>query len=153
MTRPAAGRMLDAVTEDFANPSPVDIAAFLRGVRRIAVVGLSPKAVRPSHQVARAVQGMGYEIVPVRPAVDQILDARAYPRLADVPGEIDLVDVFRSPEQVPEVVDECIARGVPGIWLQDGIVAPEAAQRARDAGLFVVMDDCLARFLRRMKQA
>ncbi|HKJ77107.1 MAG TPA: CoA-binding protein [Gammaproteobacteria bacterium] len=111
--------------------------------RTIAVVGLSPKPNRPSHQVARYMQQAGYRILPVRPAVESILGEPAYPSLADLPEVPDLVDVFRAPEHVPEVVDACIALGVPALWLQEGVVHEEAAARAQAAGLTVVMDLCL----------
>ncbi|RFA30686.1 hypothetical protein CAI21_03995 [Alkalilimnicola ehrlichii] len=130
---------------DFENPSLSEIDAFFRGVERIAVVGLSPKAKRPSHGVARVLLSFGFEIVPVRPAVDRVLDRQAYPSLLDVPDRIDVVDVFRAAEFVPEIVDHSLAVGARGLWLQDGIVDRRSAERARDAGLFVVMDDCLAR--------
>ena len=111
--------------------------------RTIAVVGLSPKPNRPSHQVARSMQQAGYRILPVRPAVESILGEPAYASLADLPEVPDLVDVFRAPEHVPEVVDACIALGVPALWLQEGVVHEAAAARAQAAGLTVVMDLCL----------
>lgn len=134
-------------TATFINPSGDEIEAFLRGVHRIAVLGLSPKPNRPSHQVARSLQHFGFEIVPVRPAVAEVLGEQAYPALEDVPGRIDLVDVFRASQHVPEIVDQCLQLGIPAIWLQDGVISPAAAERARAGGMFVVMDDCLGRFL------
>lgn len=127
----------------FANPSDADIKALLQRVKTIAVVGLSPKPNRPSYVVSRAMQGFGYRIVPVRPAVTEVLGEKAYAALADVPDAIDLVDVFRAAEHIDEVVDECIRLHVPAIWIQEGIVNEPAAQRARDAGMFVVMDRCI----------
>ena len=129
----------------FANPSPEEICRMLREVRTIAVVGLSPKAARPSYRVARAMQGYGYRIIPVRPALAEGLGEKAYPDLASIPdrGQIDLVDVFRAPEHVDEIVDACIALKLPAIWLQQGVVNEPAAARARAAGLTVVMDRCL----------
>lgn len=112
-------------------------------MRTIAVVGLSPKPNRPSHQVARYMQQAGYRIIPVRPALERILGEPAYASLADLPEVPDLVDVFRAPEHVPEIVDACIALGVPTLWLQEGVVHEEAAARAQAAGLTVVMDLCL----------
>lgn len=129
----------------FANPSDTELCALLEGVRRIAVVGLSPKPDRPSYQVASALQGFGYRILPVRPMAKEILGEQVYPDLASVPGPIDLVDVFRAPEQVGEVVDACIALKLPAIWLQEGVVNEAAAQRAQAAGLTVVMDRCVYR--------
>lgn len=127
----------------FANPAPEALRALLRRVRTIAVVGLSPKPDRPSFVVARAMQRFGYRIIPVRPGVAEVLGEKAYPNLADVPGPIDLVDVFRAAEHIPAVVDECLAISAPAIWIQEGIVHPAAAEKARAAGLMVVMGRCL----------
>lgn len=129
----------------FANPSDTELRALLAGVRRIAVVGLSPKPDRPSYRVASALQGFGYRILPVRPMAKEILGEQVYPDLASVPGPIDLVDVFRAPEQVDEVIDAAIALKLPAVWLQDGVVNEAAALRARAAGLLVVMDRCVYR--------
>jgi uncharacterized protein len=129
----------------FANPSTEEIRALLARVRTVAVVGLSPKPDRPSHKVAAGLQGFGYRIIPVRPTAKEILGEKVYPDLASVPEPIDLVDVFRAPEQVDEVIDACIARQVPAVWLQDGVVNEPAAQRARAAGLMVIMDRCVYR--------
>ena len=129
----------------FTNPSLEEIRALLERVRRIAVVGLSPKPDRPSYKVASALQGFGYRIIPVRPLAREILGEKAYSGLASVPEKIDLVDVFRAPEQVDEVSDACIALHLPAVWLQDGVVNEAAAQRARAAGLMVVMDRCVYR--------
>jgi len=129
----------------FTNPSPEEIRALLERVRCIAVVGLSPKADRPSYKVAAALQGFGYRIVPVRPMAREILGEKVYADLASVPDKIDLVDVFRAPEQVDEVIDACIALQLPAVWLQDGVVNEAAAQRARTAGLMVIMDRCVYR--------
>lgn len=127
------------------NPDSGQIRQLLREVKTIAVVGLSPKPVRPSHRVARAMQGFGYRIVPVRPAVDEILGERVYASLADIPFKVDLVDVFRAPEHVDEIVDDCLRLGLARLWLQDGVVAEAAAARARAAGMTVVMDRCVLR--------
>jgi len=129
----------------FENPGPDEIGALLGKVKRIAVVGLSPKANRPSHQVASALQRFGYRIIPVRPAVEEVLGEKAYPDLGSVPGSIDLVDVFRAPEYVEPIVDACIEKGVPALWLQDGVVNEPAAHRAREAGITVIMDRCIYR--------
>lgn len=129
----------------FQNPSADDIRRLLQRVQRIAVVGLSPVASRPSHGVARALQQWGYQIVPVRPKVAEVLGVPAYAELADVPGTIDLVDVFRNPEEIDPIIDACIARGVPAVWLQDGVINEAAARRAQAAGLLVVMDRCIYR--------
>lgn len=129
----------------FQNPSEEQVRQFLLSIKRIAVVGLSPKADRPSHRVAAALQRFGYDIVPVRPAVAEVLGQPAYANLSAVPGPIDLVDVFRNPDEVDAIVDEAIRLKLPAIWLQDGVINHTAAQRARDAGMFVVMDRCTYR--------
>ncbi|AOF81173.1 coA binding domain protein [Methyloversatilis sp. RAC08] len=133
----------------FENPSPQAIGALLRRARTVAVVGLSPNENRPSHRVARAMQGFGWRIVPVRPAVSEVLGEPAYASLDDIPEalrrEIDLVDVFLASERVGPVVDRAIALGLPAIWLQDGVIDEVAAQRAREAGLTVVMNRCVWR--------
>ena len=114
-------------------------------IRNIAVVGLSANQERPSFRVASAMQALGYRIIPVRPKVVEVLGETAYPDLASVTQAIDLVDVFRAPEHVPEIVDACIALGVKYLWLQDGVIHEEAAQRAQAAGIVVVMDRCIWR--------
>jgi predicted CoA-binding protein len=131
------------MSELFVNPTAGEIGEFLRGVRRAAVVGLSPIAERPSHRVAAAMQSHGWEIVPVRPATDKILGERCWPTLSDVPEPVDLVDVFRASQHVPQIVDQAIACSARGIWLQEGVINHEQALRARAAGLWVVMDRCV----------
>jgi uncharacterized protein len=125
---------------------PVDAAdEILRKARTIAVVGLSLDPRRPSHQVARYLQRAGYRIIPVNPHVEKVLGEVAYPSLRDMPDRVDVVDVFRRSQFVGPIVDEAIAIKVPAIWLQDGVVDEAAAERARAAGLQVVMDDCMMR--------
>lgn len=121
----------------------VDVARILRETKTIAVVGLSPKTVRPSHQVAAYLQGAGYTIIPVNPGHDQILGLRCYPNLESVPGRVDLVAIFRNPQEVPAIVDSAIAIGAKVVWMQLGIVHAAAAAKAKAAGLSVVMDRCL----------
>jgi uncharacterized protein len=133
------------MSEAFTNPSLDEIRVLLERIHTIAVVGLSPKANRPSHRVAASMQRFGYHIVPVRPAVDEVLGERAYADLRDVPDPVDLVDVFRAPEHVDEIVDTCIELAVPALWLQDGVINEAAALRAQRAGIFVVMDRCIYR--------
>ena len=129
----------------FTNPSPDQIRSMLQAVKTIAVVGLSPRAERPSYRVSRSMQGFGYRIVPVRPAVSEVLGEKAYARLSDMPFVPDLVDVFRASAEVGPIVDECIALGVKRIWLQDGVIDEDAAARAQAAGITVVMDRCVWR--------
>jgi predicted CoA-binding protein len=134
----------------FRNPANEEIRDLLARTRTIAVVGLSPRPERPSHRIARRLQSWGFRVIPVRPAVSEVLGEKAYRRLADVPGRIDLVDVFRAAEQVGPVVDECIALGLSAIWIQEGIVNESAAERARAAGMVVVMDRCISVEYRRL---
>ncbi len=116
-----------------------------------AVVGASPSSWRPSHGVMRTLLEHGYDVVPIRPGVEEILGRRAYPDLASVPSEvrIDVVDVFRRSDRAGVHVDEAIARGVSAVWLQLGVIDEAAAARAQAAGLDVVMDRCPAIELRR----
>ncbi|WP_440995168.1 CoA-binding protein [Arhodomonas sp. SL1] len=125
------------------NPDEDLIRELIESARTIAVVGLSPKPERPSHDVARYMQRQGYRIIPVNPGHDELLGECCYPSLREVPEPVDLVDVFRRPEQVPAVVEDAIAVGAPALWLQLGVVHEAAAQRAREAGMTVVMDRCL----------
>ena len=136
----------------FLNPEPDEICRTLRSVRTIAVVGLSPKEARPSHRVAAGMQAHGYRIVPVRPLVTEVLGEQAYARLEDIPFPVDMVDVFRAAEHVPAIVESCIRLGMPRLWLQDGVIHEEAAQRARAAGIWVVMDRCIWRDYMRLCQ-
>ncbi|MEW6676810.1 MAG: CoA-binding protein [Pseudomonadota bacterium] len=127
----------------YENPTPDEIKALLQRMKTIAVVGLSPKPDRPSYGVSRAMQGFGFRIVPVRPAVSEVLGEKAYARLADIPFPVDLVNVFRESAAIPGVVEEALAIGAPAIWVQEGIRHDEAAGKARAAGLTVVMDRCI----------
>lgn len=129
----------------FTNPTPEQIRALLTQVRSVAVVGLSPQPARPSFNVAKALQGFGYRIIPVRPMVDEVLGEKAYPDLESLPEVPDIVDVFRASEHVPEIVDSCIRLGIKNLWLQDGVIHEEAALRAQQAGITVVMGRCMYR--------
>ncbi len=128
-----------------SKPNHAEICDILHHVHSIAVVGLSPNAERPSFHVAQGMQGLGYRIIPVRPKVGMVLGETAYPDLGQVPHKIDLVNVFRAPVHVPAIVDQCITLGIKYLWLQDGVIHEEAVQRARDAGITVVMDMCIWR--------
>jgi uncharacterized protein len=135
----------------FTNPATEEITALLRSAHIIAVVGLSENPARPSNRVAKQLQGFGYRIIPVTPAGGTILGEKSVPdldHLGDVlkPGErVDVVDVFRRPEHVGAIVDDCIRLGLPALWLQDGVVNEDAAERAVRAGIFTVMDRCMFR--------
>ncbi|MDQ6711839.1 MAG: CoA-binding protein [Candidatus Dormibacteraeota bacterium] len=124
----------------------MDVAEkILTSAKTIAVVGLSANPRRPSHGVARYLQRAGYRIIPVNPNVDEVLGERAYPSLHEIPQPVDVVDVFRRSEFVGPIVDDAIAVKASAIWLQDGVIDEAAAERARTAGLDVVMDDCMMR--------
>lgn len=127
----------------FANPPDSLLRNLFDHSRRIAVVGLSPQPSRPSYRVSRQMQAWGYQIVPVRPLVAEVLGQPAYGRLEDVPGQVDIVNVFRIASEVDAIVDSAIAIGAPAIWIQQGIVNEPAALRAQAAGLTVVMDRCI----------
>lgn len=124
------------------------ITQLLKTAHTIAVVGLSDSPLRPSYGVAEYLQSRGYRIIPVNPALTEVLGEKCYPTLTDIPAteRLDIVDIFRRPEFVPAIVDAAIDRGnVGAIWMQDGIVHHEAAEKARRAGLAVIMDQCLLR--------
>jgi uncharacterized protein len=131
------------------NPDSASIAALLRRARTIAVVGLSADPGRPSHEVARAMRGYGYRIVPVNPALARWEGEPAFPILAaavaaqERDNPIDIVDVFRRPEHVAAIVDDCMQLGLRALWLQLDVVDEAAAARARAAGITVVMDRCI----------
>ena len=123
-----------------------DVAArILREYRRVAVVGISDRPERDSHRVAAYLERAGYTIIPVNPNVTQVLGQRCWPSLDDVPGPIEVVDVFRRSELVEPVVDAAIRVGAKAVWMQDGVVHEAAAVKARAAGLLVVMDRCMLR--------
>ena len=129
----------------FSNPEPEQILQLLHRVHNIAVVGLSPNQARPSFRVARALQSFGYRIVPVRPLVSEVLGEKAFPDLESLPELPDIVDVFRAPQHVPAIVESCIKLGIKNLWLQEGVIHEAAAQRAKAAGITVVMDRCMWR--------
>lgn len=119
------------------------IYELLARVKTIAVVGLSDSPLRPSHGVSAYMQSHGYRIIPVNPQITEALGEDSYPSLLDVPEKIDLVDVFRRPEYVDEIVEQAIRLKIPAIWLQEEVINERAAEKARQAGLFVVMDQCI----------
>jgi|SRR3954463_4605440 predicted CoA-binding protein len=119
------------------------IRELLTNTKTIAVVGLSSDPMRVSFGVSQYMQRKGYRIIPVNPNEKTVLGERAYTSLSDVVDKIDLVDVFRRSEFVPEIVDEVIRLKIPALWLQEGVVHQDAAQKARDAGIIVVMDRCI----------
>ena len=122
--------------------SDPDLKRLFETVRTIAVVGCSPKPERPGHYVAKYLQDLGYRIIPVNPGQTEILGEKCYASLRDIPEPVDMVDCFRRAEDIPPVVEDAIAIGAKFVWMQLGIVNEEAAQRAIDAGIEVVMDRC-----------
>ncbi|MGA7445975.1 MAG: CoA-binding protein [Terriglobales bacterium] len=130
----------------FLQPSD-PIYELLSRVKTIAVVGLSERPMRPSHGVSAYMQAAGYKIIPVNPQIAEALGEKSYPSLLEMPLEVaqkvDLVDVFRRPEHVDEIVEQAIALKIPAIWLQEDVINEPAAEKARKAGMFVVMDRCI----------
>lgn len=124
-------------------PRSDDIAELLKRSRTIAVVGLSDSPLRPSHGVSAYMQTQGYRIIPVNPNIRGALGERAYRSLLEVPEKIDIVNVFRRSEFVPAIVDQAIQLKVPAIWMQEGVIHSAAAEKARQAGIFVIMDLCI----------
>lgn len=129
----------------FANPDPASLCRELAAVRVMAVVGLSPDETRPSHRIARAMQRHGFRIVPVRPLTESILGEKAVAALREIPGPVDLVNVFRQGSAIDGIVDDCLALGLPRLWIQEGIVNQAAARRAVAGGIWTVMDRCVLR--------
>ena len=125
-----------------SNQSALIIDEILRDCRTIAVVGLSSNPARPSYRVAAYMQRQGYRVIPVNPNETNVLGEPAYPSLAAVPGTIDLVNIFRKSEDVVPIVEDTIAHGAKAVWMQEGISNEEAAVRAKESGLLVVMDRC-----------
>jgi uncharacterized protein len=126
------------------------IAEVLRMAKTIAVVGLSSSPLKPSYGVSAYMQSQGYRIIPVNPEIKGALGEKAYPSLQAVPEKIDVVNIFRRSENVPPVVEEAIALKVAAIWMQETVVHEEAAQKARQAGIFVVMDRCILKEHRKL---
>lgn len=115
----------------------------LKSSRTIAVVGLSARKFRPSYGVAQYMQSAGYRIIPVNPEQTDVLGEKSYARLEDIPEKVEIVDIFRRSEFVPEIVDSAIKIGAKAVWMQEGVIHAEAAERARKAGLLVMMDSCI----------
>ena len=132
--------------------SPEAIEKILDETKTIAVVGLSSDPSRPSYGVSSYMQSMGYRVIPVNPSESQVLGEKAYPSLADVPETIDLVNIFRRSEEAGRHVDEAITVGAHAVWLQEGVIDQEAAVKAADSGLDVVMDRCILKEHMRRKR-
>ena len=129
------------------------IVEILGSARTIAVVGLSGKRYRPSYGVAEYMKGAGYRIIPVNPNESKVLGEQSYPDLDSVPDSVDIVDIFRRSEFVPEIVEAAIRKGAKAIWMQEGVYHEAAAHRAEAAGLAVVMDRCILKDHRRLAHA
>jgi uncharacterized protein len=129
------------MVDRFADPRT--IRKIFGYARTVAVVGLSPNRLRPSFFVAGYLQYRGFRIVPVNPTAEEILGEKSYPTLREIPFKVDVVDVFRAPDAVPDIADSAVEIGARGLWLQFGVIAPEAAAAAAAAGLDVVMDRCM----------
>ena len=127
-----------------------ELAKLLHETKTIAVVGLSSNPMRPSFGVSRFLQRHGYRIIPVNPNETEVLGERAYASVKDVPEQIDIVNIFRRPARVPEVIDDALTKGTRCIWMQEGVVNHEAAKKAEDAGMSVVMDRCILKELARL---
>ena len=126
-----------------ANPSDPELKQLLTDASTIAVVGASSSPDKASHGMMQKLRTAGYRVIPINPRETEILGERSYPSLADVPGRIDIVDVFRRAEDTPGIADEAVTIGAKALWLQTGIVSEDAAARARAGGLTVVMDACI----------
>lgn len=126
-----------------SSPQSDPIAELLKSSKTIAVVGLSCDPLRPSHGVTAYMQTHGYRIIPVNPQIEECLGEKAYASLLDVPEQIDIVNIFRRPEFVEEIIDQSIQLKVPAIWMQEGVVHAKAGEKARQAGILVVMDRCI----------
>ena len=124
-------------------PSEKQLELLLSESRTIAVVGMSPKSQRPSNSVAVYLIAKGYEVIPINPGHNQILGLTCYPELKAVPTRIDIVDIFRKPNEVEPIVDQAVEIGARAVWMQQGIINEEAANRALQAGLIAVMDRCI----------
>jgi uncharacterized protein len=130
-----------AIVPSMAGSDP--IRELLAAAKTIAVVGLSGSPLRPSHGVSAYMQSHGYKIIPVNPNIAEALGEKSYASLADVPEKIDIVNIFRRPEFVEEVVDQAIQLKVPAVWMQEEVINERAAKKARQAGMFIAMDLCI----------
>jgi predicted CoA-binding protein len=134
----------------FQNPSDDTIKKLLATPQTVAVVGCSPNPERDSHRIAKLLQARGHRVIPVNPGHRVILGETCYARLRDIPGAVDMVDIFRRSEQVAPIVDEAIETGAKIVWMQLGVIDEQAAAKAQQAGLTVVMDRCPAIEYRRL---
>jgi predicted CoA-binding protein len=138
-----------AEPQEYQNPSEDRIKEILQNHKNVAVVGLSSDSTRPSYGVARYLQGKGFRIIPVNPNETEVLGEKAYPDLTSVPDEVEIVDIFRRPEHVPDVVDQAIKIKAQVLWMQQGVINYPAALKASQNGITVVMDRCMAKECRK----
>ena len=124
-------------------PKTDPIRDLLQRAKTIAVVGLSDSPMRPSYGVSAYMQSQGYKIIPVNPSISEALGEKSYASLAEIPDKIDIVNIFRRSEYVPEIVDQAIELKIPAVWMQEGVINPTAAEKAEKAGIFVTMDLCI----------
>jgi predicted CoA-binding protein len=124
-------------------PSSAKIKDILQNFKVVAIVGLSPKRERYSYKVGKFLRSRGYSIISVNPKYETVFGMKSYSSLLDVPEEVDIVDIFRKPEAVGPIVDDAIKKGVKVVWMQEGVINYQAAQKAKDAGIEVVMDRCM----------
>ncbi|MGB0036649.1 MAG: CoA-binding protein [Candidatus Acidiferrales bacterium] len=141
MTGPAKDTIPEATSNPATSEDPV--AQLFKTSKTIAVVGLSNRRVRPSYGVAEYMKTAGYRIIPVNPNESEVFGEKSYPRLEDIPERVDIVNIFRRTEFIAAVVDSAIRIKARAIWMQEGVIDEEAAERARRAGLFVIMDSCI----------
>ena len=133
-------------------PSDSELITLFKSIKKIAVIGLSPKLNRPSYRVAKKMQEFGFDIIPVRPAITEVLGEKAYSSLHEIPFDIDLVNIFRAQKYVAEIVGQCINKKVKAIWLQEGVVGAVSTSKAVSKNIFIVMDKCIYKeYVRLMK--
>ncbi len=128
---------------DYIDPSPEEIRLILENAKKIAVIGLSPKEERPSNRVAKYLMEHGYDIIPVNPGQKEIFSIKCYSSISDIPFEVDVADLFLNPDRIPSAVDQAIKKGIKVIWMQLGIYHHEAARKAVNSGVKVIMDRCI----------
>ena len=124
-------------------PPPEEIKEILKNSKVVAIVGISDNRERFSNKVGKYLKNKGYNVIPVNPKYDTVLGSKSYSSVLEIPDEVDIVDIFRKPEAVGEVVDEAIKKGVKVLWMQEGVINEDAARKAKDAGIKVVMDRCI----------
>jgi predicted CoA-binding protein len=129
----------------YINPPDDQIKEILEKYKKVAIVGLSSDATRPSNAVARFLKSKGFNIIPVNPQETKIVGEKAYPDLNSIPDTVEIVDIFRRPEHVPAIVDQAIKIGAKVVWMQEGVVNHPAARKASESGIIVVMDRCIAK--------